>query len=278
MVQDLPRPSPVKGEGKSISIFRDPGRDCKLKNVMRIIYSLSIFLFYISGLNFNLLFAMEPKNQDKIPEEINLWINKIFSSKDMQNLSLQKGHPKNLGWDIYPEEDIDSGFVLREGDRDILYFFPAKGSYYLQYLPESEHLLEDYKNQKKLKDRINLKKELEKNNFPSPKHRYGIEAELNWLENQIKDKRIYAKFLAVKGDLLIFYLPGSNYDSRITNFLSNTPLDENVLEIPHLYYAFKRDYPEDMFNQYPKVKTIIMRSIDEHSLGPSGIQIENRME
>lgn len=51
---------------------------------------------------------------------------------------------------------------------------------------------------------------------------------------------------------------------------------KDALEISTLPYPQKRPYPEELFEKFPQVKTIVMLSVDAHSLGPSGIQIENR--
>lgn len=225
-------------------------------------------------------------------------VEKIASSlfPDIQ-FKISEAKQEELGFKDYPAGN--NGLKLISNGKTILFFFPRKGSYYHGYLPESPYP----KNEKEIRKEIRgLEEALKEDKFPSPKHRYGTEAELSWLRAQLKPKHFFAEFLGVKGDFLLFIGPGGDeFISWIKKSLYYEKIDkkgigideftelqegsgiisfiaDDAIELSFLHYAFKRPYPKSVLGKFPQVRTIIFRSIDEHSLGPMGVQIENRKQ
>ncbi|MBM4387861.1 MAG: hypothetical protein FJ088_08995, partial [Deltaproteobacteria bacterium] len=248
----------------------------------KIIHSIFMVLFYASPAPANSEFGGVKKIADE-----------LVGGK-FHKISFDPACPDELNWKQVSDGKGVTGVRVSSGGKKLLFLFKRQGSFYNEFLPEPSVKM-DYKEiSKEIKK---FEKELKKDKFPSPKHRYGAEAELAWLKSQMKKKAFSSQFLGISGDYLIFSGPGlGKMETDVRNALDKESqqatvqetsekyegmgeirkISEDALEVSPLPYSHKRPYPADLFEKFPGVKTIIMQSVDAHALGPSGIQIENR--
>jgi len=207
---------------------------------------------------------------------------------------------ERLGWMVYPQNTVIYVMsVIRDGDKtkmEILFFTLRNGRFYNEFF--SGFGLD--KTAGKIRSEImELEKMLAQDNFPSPKHRYGAEAALAHLRNQLKPPPFSAVFICVAGDYLVFSAPDygkasyriSHSDAGASKKYIAAPGGDPVLyegmgrayyisgdtvRISGLPYAHVRNYPVEIFRGDPGIRTVIIDSFDAHSMGKSGIQIDNR--
>jgi hypothetical protein len=237
-------------------------------------------------------------------------LKKIFPSLQ---LKIKKTEEKTLAWKIVPNPG--DGFLIfytndenkkKRNITNLFIVFPRKGSFFQIYNPEIQTPRPKSAEQKlEIKNKIRvLTDKLKTDDFPSAKHRYGAEIELAALRKSLTPTIFSPKLLGFTTEWIIFsaqdlsmemennlgklpdgfFININNYhkgkDFAIGNFSEGMAhgmiYPTGILKIQSLPYAFYRKESGQIFNKFPQVKTLVLFSIDAHSMGPSGIQIENR--